>query len=103
VLEERLSRAGRAATLGYLASGLAHHINNPLATIRTFLQLLPSNYDDVEFRTRYLEMALAESERIRDLVNGHHARRDRPAEGTEVHAVADRRARARAPSPRRSR
>jgi signal transduction histidine kinase len=33
VLEERLQRAERAATLGYLASGLAHHINNPLATI----------------------------------------------------------------------
>ena len=67
-LEDRLQRAERAATLGYLASGLAHHINNPLATIRTFLQLLPTNIDDPEFRTKYLEMALAESERIRDLV-----------------------------------
>jgi signal transduction histidine kinase len=68
LLEERLQRAERAATLGYLASGLAHHINNPLATIRTFLQLLPTNIDDQEFRTKYLAMALAESERIRDLV-----------------------------------
>jgi len=68
LLEERLQRAERAATLGYLASGLAHHINNPLATIRTFLQLLPTNIDDPEFRTKYLGMALAESERIRDLV-----------------------------------
>src|SRR5262249_46844945 len=48
-LEERLQRAERAATLGYLASGLAHHINNPLATVRTFLQLLPTHLDDVEF------------------------------------------------------
>src|SRR5689334_2608330 len=67
-LEDRLQRAERAATLGYLASGLAHHINNPLATIRTFLQLLPDHVDDAEFRTKYLAMALAESERIRDLV-----------------------------------
>ncbi len=89
ILEERLSRAERAATLGYLASGLAHHINNPLATIRTFLQLLPSHYDDVEFRTRYLEMALAESERIRDLVKDIMRSTTVPAEGHEVHDVAN--------------
>src|SRR5439155_16175859 len=58
VLEERLQRAERAATLGYLASGLAHHINNPLATIRTFLQLLPSRRDDAEFCTKYLDLTL---------------------------------------------
>ena len=43
----------RAATLGYLASGLAHHINNPLATVRTFLQLLPTHFEDREFTTKY--------------------------------------------------
>lgn len=84
VLEERLQRAERAATLGYLASGLAHHINNPLATIRTFLQLLPTQYDDQEFRTKYLEMALAESERIRDLVKDIMRATTVPAEGHEV-------------------
>jgi len=67
-MEEKLARAQRAATLGYLASGLAHHINNPLATIRTFLQLLPSRYQDEEFRTKYYELALEETERVRDLV-----------------------------------
>src|SRR5437773_8770955 len=82
-LEERLVRAERAATLGYLASGLAHHINNPLATIRTFLQLLPTRYEDAEFRTRYLEMALAESERIRDLVRDIMRATTVPAEGRE--------------------
>ena len=63
MLEERLQRAERAATLGYLASGLAHHINNPLATVRTFLQLLPTHLNDVEFRTKYLKMALADTDR----------------------------------------
>jgi signal transduction histidine kinase len=84
VLEERLQRAERAATLGYLASGLAHHINNPLATIRTFLQLLPSRRDDEEFCTKYLDMALAESERIRDLVKDIMRAATVPAEGHEV-------------------
>ncbi|MCC6766410.1 MAG: response regulator [Deltaproteobacteria bacterium] len=84
LLEERLQRAERAATLGYLASGLAHHINNPLATIRTFLQLLPTNIEDVEFRTKYLEMALAESERIRDLVKDIMRAATVPQQGHEV-------------------
>jgi signal transduction histidine kinase len=83
-LEDRLQRAERAATLGYLASGLAHHINNPLATIRTFLQLLPTHYEDPEFRTKYLEMALAESERIRDLVKDIMRATTVPAETREV-------------------
>jgi signal transduction histidine kinase len=89
VLEERLQRAERAATLGYLASGLAHHINNPLATIRTFLQLLPQRRDDEEFCTKYLDMALAESERIRDLVKDIMRAATVPAEGHEVQRLED--------------
>ncbi len=88
-LEERLQRAERAASLGYLASGLAHHINNPLATIRTFLQLLPTNVDDPEFRTKYLEMALAESERIRDLVRDIMRAATVPQQSHEVQRVED--------------
>ncbi len=89
LLEERLQRAERAATLGYLASGLAHHINNPLATIRTFLQLLPTNIDDPEFRTKYLDMALAESERIRDLVKDIMRAAMVPQQGHEVQSLED--------------
>jgi signal transduction histidine kinase len=89
LLEERLQRAERAATLGYLASGLAHHINNPLATIRTFLQLLPTNIDDPEFRTKYLGMALAESERIRDLVKDIMRAATVPQQGHEVQRLED--------------
>jgi signal transduction histidine kinase len=89
ILEDRLQRAERAATLGYLASGLAHHINNPLATIRTFLQLLPTHYEDQEFRTGYLDMALAESERIRDLVKDIMRATTVPSAGTESYAIQD--------------
>ena len=88
-LEERLQRAERAATVGYLASGLAHHINNPLATIRTFLQLLPTRYDDPEFREEYLATALSESERIRDLVKDIMRATTVPVEGKEVQDLAE--------------
>jgi signal transduction histidine kinase len=88
-LEDRLQRAERAATLGYLASGLAHHINNPLATIRTFLQLLPDHIEDPEFRSKYLAMALAESERIRDLVKDIMRTTSVPAEAREIRELDD--------------
>ncbi len=84
-LEDRLQRAERSATLGYLASGLAHHINNPLATIRTFLQLLPTHIDDPEFRTNYLSMAFAETDRIRNLVLEIMRATTVPAEGQDAH------------------
>jgi signal transduction histidine kinase len=89
VLEERLQRAERAATLGYLASGLAHHINNPLSTIRTFLQLLPERLSDPEFRGRYLAMALSEADRIRNLVLEIIRATTVPTEGHDVHDIAD--------------
>jgi signal transduction histidine kinase len=88
-LEERLQRAERAATLGYLASGLAHHINNPLATIRTFLQLLPTQYADLEFREKYLAMAVADTDRIRGLVLDIIRAATVPPEGREVHAFEE--------------
>lgn len=87
VLEERLQRAERSATLAYLASGLAHHINNPLATIRTFLQLVPDRFKDPEFRTSYHAMALAETDRIRNLVLEIMRATTVPAEGQETHRL----------------
>jgi signal transduction histidine kinase len=88
-LEERLQRAERAATLGYLASGLAHHINNPLATIRTFLQLLPTHYTDPEFQSKYLAMAVADTDRIRGLVLDIIRATTVPPEGREVHTFEE--------------
>ncbi|MCC6766411.1 MAG: response regulator [Deltaproteobacteria bacterium] len=89
VLEERLHRAERAATLGYLASGLAHHINNPLATIRTFLQLVPTHFGDPEFRERYLALAVADTERIRNLVLDIIRAATVPPEGRDTHRFDD--------------
>ncbi len=87
VLEERLQRAERSATLAYLASGLAHHINNPLSTIRTFLQLLPQHFDDRDFCTRYLSLTIAETDRIRDLVLEIMRATTVPAHGQETHPL----------------
>lgn len=68
-LERRLARAEHLASLGTLMAGIAHNLNNPLTTVRTFLELLPSRYEsDEEFRTAYYELVLQETDRIRALI-----------------------------------
>ncbi|MDJ0853391.1 MAG: ATP-binding protein [Myxococcota bacterium] len=63
-------RAERLGTLGTLAAGLAHEINNPLVSIRTFLSLAPEKriHDDDDFWGEFYVLACKEVERIRLLV-----------------------------------
>ena len=78
---EQVRRADRLGTLGTLAAGVAHEINNPLVAIRTFLSLAPAkrHEDDREFWHGYHELALREVDRIQSLVRtmGSLGREDR--------------------------
>jgi signal transduction histidine kinase/ActR/RegA family two-component response regulator len=67
---EEVRRADRLGTLGTLAAGLAHEINNPLVAIRTFLTLAPAkrHEDDREFWNEYHDLSLREVDRIHALV-----------------------------------
>jgi PAS domain S-box-containing protein len=49
-LEDQLRHADRLATIGQLAAGIAHELNNPLADILGFAQLA-SNYPDLPEQT----------------------------------------------------
>ncbi len=60
----RMRRADKLASLGTLTAGLAHEIRNPLVSIKTFLQLLPERFDDIEFRNSFLNLTIEEVERI---------------------------------------
>jgi two-component system NtrC family sensor kinase len=67
---QQVLRADRLGTLGTLAAGLAHEINNPLVSIHTFLSLAGSKRteDDEEFWGDYYRLACQEVDRIRSLV-----------------------------------
>lgn len=43
-------RNDKLESLGRLTAGLAHEIRNPLASIRTYLDILPEKYDDERYR-----------------------------------------------------
>ncbi len=63
-----LSRAEKFSFLGNLAARLAHEIKNPMTAIGTFIQLLPTKYDDEEFRRDFHKIAMEETMRVNNLI-----------------------------------
>jgi signal transduction histidine kinase len=63
-----LSRAEKFSFLGNLAARLAHEIKNPMTAIATFIQLLPHQYDDEEFRRDFYQVAMDETMRVNNLI-----------------------------------
>ena len=64
LLEEKVRRSDRLAALGELAAGVAHEMRNPLATMRGFLQLLPTEYEDPDFREECSTRLINEIDRL---------------------------------------
>ncbi len=66
-LSMQARQSEQLATIGLIGASLAHEIRNPLVSIKTFSHLLPTRFDDPDFRRRFSQLIPAEVERIDNL------------------------------------
>ncbi|WP_052464567.1 two-component system sensor histidine kinase NtrB [Geoalkalibacter subterraneus] len=79
-MEARLQRADRLAAVGRLASGMAHEIRNPLASISGSVQLLMETEGLSEPDRRLMSIVVREADRLSGLLTDflHYARPGNP-------------------------
>ena len=63
----KVQRTEQLATVGLLGANLAHEIRNPLVSIKTFVQLLPTHHQDPVFREKFFRLIGEEVTRIDQL------------------------------------
>ena len=68
LLQAKLAHAERMATIGRLVSGVAHEVNNPLAAILGFTDLLIENPDIPASAHESLQIILQETQRTKNIV-----------------------------------
>jgi PAS domain S-box-containing protein len=68
LLQAKLSHSERMAAIGRLVSGVAHEVNNPLAAILGFTDLLLENPAIPENAREDLQIILQETQRTKDIV-----------------------------------
>jgi signal transduction histidine kinase len=86
----KVQRTEQLATVGLVGASLAHEIRNPLVSIKTFVQLLPTHYGDPAFREKFFRLIGDEVARIDELTQqllDMAAPRTYQAEPVGLHAV----------------
>ena len=68
IMEEHLKRAERMATMGELASGMAHEIKNPLASLSGSIQLLKESAIPGSTNHKLMQIVLRETDRLSCIV-----------------------------------
>src|SRR5215831_14900370 len=68
-LERERQRAERLASLEAIASGMVHEIRNPLVAIKTFTQMLPSKFGDLDYLRDYERTVGREINRVEGLLD----------------------------------
>src|SRR5256884_6187113 len=90
LLQAKLAHSEKMATIGRLVSGVAHEVNNPLAAILGFTDLLLENPEVPPSAQEDLKIILQETQRTKDIVQDLLSfARQRPVqrELVQVHSV----------------
>jgi two-component system NtrC family sensor kinase len=86
LLQAKLAHSERMAAIGRLVSGVAHEVNNPLAAILGFTDLLLENPEMPQNAREDLQIILHETQRTKDIVQDLLSfARQRPVQRELVH------------------
>ena len=86
LLQAKLAHSEKMATIGRLVSGVAHEVNNPLAAILGFTDLLLENPQIPDNAREDLQIILQETQRTKDIVQDLLSfARQRPVQRELVH------------------
>ncbi len=91
-IQDHLVQAEKLASLGKLAAGIAHEINNPLGGILIYTHLILEDQQESSPHSQNLEKIVKETQRCRDIVKGllEFARPKEPKMiPTDVHEVME--------------
>ncbi len=88
-VEEEIFHKNKLIELGTIAAGVAHELRNPLASIRTFAQLLPEKMNDPDFQNEFSKLVLGDVDRITRVIESMLAF-SRPSQvSVEEHAITE--------------
>lgn len=68
--QRHIFRTEKLASIGQLAAGVAHEINNPLGTITIYAHLLQKGMDPDDPRREDISLIISEASRAKDIVQG---------------------------------
>lgn len=68
-IEKKKENIERDKFWGFVSSRLSHELKNPLVAINTFAQMLPTMYDDKEFREKFSEIVVKEIKKINEIID----------------------------------